>query len=634
MRALNSVPPAAEPPVRATSSAPRASLAWVLPVLVWLGVAATAGIAFWSAPRGFDFLDTGCYFLEYKFPDDVADTHTTYRLFARPFFLMVGGDITAFRVVSWFVVWISAGVLAWGWWRHMGAIFDRRASGLTLVVTSGLFLLAASANYTIKPAALTYNSLNFVGVCFALGLLFDASARFIRGEEGRLAFVEVAVAALVATVDLLIKPTTAAFLVAVICGYCAVSPGLSWMVRKRLALLGSVAGVLGLIVMIVFVGGVGPFLTRVQTLTGILENQAYMDELNTRTLREFREIGAFLAHDLRFVGAALAIACVAVLTVRRSPIWRSWIALGAGIVVFGLWSYSTVEAQLWRGSHQLYFEGIVARLYLGAVLVSAGAVVVSILALPRSQWGTSARELWLKLLVWLILVATPFAGAYGSTTTVYLNGALYAICWLGATLLALLELARIWGTRWLMPFAAVPISVYAVAQLYHGQIQMPYMNPSPLWEQKVPTAVGQDDSMVLLDPAASEFINRTREILQQHGFQPGDDIFCFFNVPGLVYAVGGRSPIIPWYFGRIYVGNPVEELFMQRAGPARREKAWIITQAEVTQFREHFHRGGIPFPEAYEEIGELKNPQSGLPVQLWKRRAATDAPAPTSQTDD
>ncbi|PTY06636.1 hypothetical protein DB347_11390 [Opitutaceae bacterium EW11] len=594
--------------------------------MIWAAFLGAVAIAIWSAPRGFEFLDTGCYFLEYKFPHDVSDTHTTYHLFARPFFLMVGESVVGFRYVSWALVWAATVVLAIGWKRHLDVLDGAQGRVFSYATLLGIFLLVACANYTIKPAALTYNSLNYVAMSLALGGLFGGCARLRRDGGARrwAGVVEIASAAGVALVDMLIKPTTAAYVLGFVVLYAMSSLLIPWQAKKRLLIVGGLAAAVGLSGMIAFVGGVGPFLVRARTLTGILENQAFMQELNTRTLREFRELGSFLVHDLRFASPALVVAGIVLLALRWKPILQRRAAVWLGGLVFALWLASTVEGKLWRGSHGLYFEGIVARLYVGVLLLASGAALISRFAIPTvgGAEGRPARRATAKLLLWVLLVVLPFAGAYGSTTSMYLNGALYSVCWLAATLLALGEIATRWGTGKVVPFVTVPLALFAVAQLYHGQIYLPYMSTAPLWTNTVPTAVGNEHSIVLLDPESSAFINYTRNTLNEHGFKPGDDIFCFFNVPGLVYAVGGRSPVAPWYFGRIYVGNPVEESQMQAAGPERRRRAWLITQAEVTQFRDHFHRGGIDFPEGYEQIGSMLNPQSHLEVKIWKPRSA------------
>jgi hypothetical protein len=591
--------------------------------LIWGCFVATVLIAIWSSRRGFDFLDTGCYFLEYKFPKDVADTHTTYHLIARPFFLLVRQNVVYFRYLSWFFIWASAAVMGWGLWSHFQWLFRSQRQSFSLATAIGVTLLASATNYAIKPAALTYNSLNFVAMAVALGLFFDGITRLSRDvrKTDCLAFAEIAGAALAATIDILVKPTTAVFLDVVIVGYCAVSPSISWRAKKQLGMIAMGAAIVGVAAMILFVGGWGGFIVRVNTLTGLLENHGYMDELYARVWREFGELGRFLAHDLRFAAVALVGATIVLVALRRRPELLLKTAGAAGFVLFFLWLYSTIEGRLWRGSHNFYYDGVVARLYLGATLLATTAAVISRFVVPKAIRPNSEKGVdLLKVLLWLILIFTPFAGAFGTTTSIYLNGALYSACWFGALLLAIAEVARIWRVGRLLPWATIPFAFYAVALLFHGQIYSPYMYPVPLWKHTIPTAIGDAASVVLMDPASNEVINGTRKALEAHGFKSGDDIFCFFNIPGLVYAVGGRSPVVPWYFGRIYGGNTVEEIFMQQAGPERRAHAWLITQADVTQFREHFHRGGINFPEGYEEIASLVNPQSGLPIKIWMPR--------------
>ena len=240
--------------------------------LIWICFAATLGIAIWSSRRGFDFLDTGCYFLEYKFPKDVADTHTTYHLLARPFFLLVGQNVVYFRYLSWLFIWGSAAVMGWGFWSHLQSLFAGQRRAFPITTAIGVMLLASATNYAIKPAALTYNSLNFVAMAVALGLFFDGVTRLSKDvrETSKLALAEIAAAALVATFDILVKPTTAVFLDVVIVAYCAVSPAISWRAKKRLGMIAVSAGVLGVAVMIFFVGGWRAFMVRVNTLTGLL----------------------------------------------------------------------------------------------------------------------------------------------------------------------------------------------------------------------------------------------------------------------------------------------------------------------------------------------------------------------------
>ncbi|WP_404420839.1 hypothetical protein [Nibricoccus sp. IMCC34717] len=592
----------------------------------WLLFAAVLALVWYASPRGFDLLDSGCYYLEYAFPHDSADTHTSYRFFAAPLFAAVGGNIVAFRWLSWVLLWGSAGVLAWGTTRALGlarAHNTRVAPPAFALVLVGL-LHASSPMYAIKPAALTYNSLNLIAVNCALGLFLFGLAGLLQPNPSRRVFVAIGAALTVAGVEFFIKPTTSAFLLVSLCALCLLTPGVPAVLKKRLALAAVVAGVVGLLAMLVFLGGPSAVMTRFGTLLQILENRTYMEVLLTRTAREFGELRAFLVSDL--VRPALALGVGAVLTAFLPARARPWLAGVATIAVFGFWIQRVIEAGLWRGSHQLYMHGLVARAHLTLLLLALGLLAASWLVLRRWRAPACPRTPGWWFLVVPLLGVTPFFGAFGSTTTVYLNGALYTSCSFAALLLVLQRLQLHWQTRALIPVATVAVAGLSLAQLYHGQVMMPYMQNSPLWTQQTPVRFGEAGSVLLVDETSAGYIEKTRSVLEQHGFKKGDDLFCFFNMPGLVFAVGGRSPVIPWYFGRIYVDDPVEEFYMRRAGPDRVRRAWVLTQDDVTRFREHFHRGGIAFPEGYDRLAKFTSPFTALEIGIWKPRDSVAKP--------
>jgi hypothetical protein len=223
-----------------------------------------------------------------------------------------------------------------------------------------------------------------------------------------------------------------------------------------------------------------------------------------------------------------------------------------------------------------------------------------------------------------MLIMLPFAGAFGTTNPIYLNAGFQAACWAAALILLLVVVSRQCGVSALVPVALLPIGVFATAQFFNGHVLHPYGLRTDLFGQNTPTAVGSPSTSLLLDAPTSHFIQNTRQILEANGFKPGDDIFAFFNLPGLVFAVGGRSPIIPWYFGRIYAGNTMEESYMQMAGSERRRHAWVITQADASIFHEHYLRGGLDFPNGYEVIGDLTSPATAMDIKIWKIRAASN----------
>ena len=572
-----------------------------------------AAIAIWASHRGFDLIDGGYYYLTYKFPSDVADTHTSFHLIAGAIFRGLGENIVAFRLTSWALALGSAGILGIALMSYL-----RRAHpGQTaLLPTAAVFfsaVISAFATYTPVPAALTYNSLNSILLVLGSALLLDGAGRIISAEPGdrRFAMIELAAACAVAAVQLFIKPPTAILFGGAVFGFLILSPAIATRLKQRVLLLACGAVVLGLAAFLLVLGSWTAFTARFATFFSISKNSAFTGELLTRLAKDSSDLAVMLAHDLRWVGPLFLVLGVAARFV-PPPIRRALHQWGFAAVI-ALWLALLLSARIWHGAHLFYAEAAITRLWFEAVLITGFA---TLLTTEKSQnWRLTVHS----VLLWAILVILPFAGAFGSTNPLYLNSSLQAPLWFAAAALPLLAGGRLglFSTGLLL----VACSGIATAQLFNGQIAHPYSMTSDLRTQTTPTSIGQSGSVLLLDAPNAHFIQATQEILKKNGFQPGGDIFAFFNLPGLVYAVGGRSPIIPWYFGRIYVNNPVEEIYIRNAGPQRRARAWVITQADAPDFRQHYLNADFNFPDGYVEVGALKNPATAMAIRIWKPRA-------------
>jgi hypothetical protein len=475
-------------------------------------------------------------------------------------------------------------------------------------------VISAFATYTPVPAALTYNSLNSILLVLGCALLLDGAGRIVSAEPGdrRFAVIELAAACAVAAVQLFIKPPTAILFGGGVFGFLLLSPAIGARLKQRVLLLACGAVALGLAAFLLVLGSWTAFTARFATFFSISKNSAFTGELLTRLAKNSSDLAVMLAHDLRWVGPLLLVLGVAARFV-PTPIRRALTQWGFAAVI-ALWLVLLLSAKIWHGAHLFYAEAAVTRLWFEAVLITGFA---TLLTMEKPQnWRLTLHS----VLLWALLVILPFAGAFGSTNPIYLNSSLQAPLWFAAATLPLLAGGRLGliSTGLLL----VACSGIATAQLFNGQIAHPYSMTSDLRTQTTPTSIGQSGSVLLLDAPNAHFIQATQEILKKNGFQPGGDIFAFFNLPGLVYAVGGRSPVIPWYFGRIYVNNPVEEIYIRNAGALRRARAWVITQADAPGFRQHYLNADLNFPDGYVEVGILKNPATAMDIRIWKPRAA------------
>ncbi len=178
-----------------------------------------------------------------------------------------------------------------------------------------------------------------------------------------------------------------------------------------------------------------------------------------------------------------------------------------------------------------------------------------------------------------------------------------------------------WRSVWVTRLGTTLLCAVALAQFFHGFVEAPYRSPGGLRAQTEPTLIGVPATTLRLDPATHAFIAAVQVQLISNGFKPGDDIFAFFNLPGVVFAVGGVSPGHPWYFAGDQSSLDADARRIAAVSPLRRAQAFVITNGNVASFLPQLNQAGVNFPSGYIHCGEpLKNPLTNELVELWRPR--------------
>lgn len=583
----------------------------------------SACLAIWATRHGWDLIDGGAYYLSYKDPADVADIQTSYHILAGWIFRLCHENIVCFRLLSWLTIAIAVFGFVHGLLAHLQFVFRKDLPPISTCSARSFIFLSGFAAFISAPAALTYNSLNVACILVAVGFLLSSTGRMLVGhKQDWLGWAELSAACVVTGIELAIKPPTSLFLFGAILAFCLLSPLLPLRFKAQLLtfVIGGMA--IGVAMIAVFLRSFSALYLRLSDLLRISHNSAYKVELLTRLLGDLRDLGGFIWSDLQLPLLIVLFAIIMSLGASAKRYRARVVAAGFSLAACITWLCVAIYERLWEAGHVFFKRAVIARSYLEAIALCVAVLLIFHFALPKEKTisrTSVALNVHLALLC-LMLIFLPFAGSFGTTNPIYLNAGFQAACWGGTIVVLLVIIARRLSAPAVLPMALLPIGMFATAQFINGHILHPYALRTNLFEQDTPTAIGSPATILLLDGPTSAFIRESRQALDANGFKPGDDIFAFFNLPGLVFALGGRSPIIPWYFGRIYNGDAIEESYMAEAGEERRRRAWIITQADVTVFREHFHRGGLEFPEDYSVIGRLTNPSDALDVKIWKRR--------------
>lgn len=191
---------------------------------------------------------------------------------------------------------------------------------------------------------------------------------------------------------------------------------------------------------------------------------------------------------------------------------------------------------------------------------------------------------WLPLILMLLLLLLPFIISVGTNNFITIQILLSIGAWIPIIVLLAALQSAILGQSFLY-LTVAGISVLSAWYALTNMHAFPYGLYGNLSAQKYLTQV--NSSSLYLDANSSYIIEKTREQLKNCGFKPKDYLLGLTDMPGLIYAVEGRSPGCPWYFG-LYAGSDKFAKFCLSLAPDTKP-AYILLgsyQGQVEGFSE------------------------------------------------
>jgi hypothetical protein len=573
-----------------------------------------------NSDRGLDFTDEGMYLLAVKYPREITATPTWWHWLLAPLFDLTGGDVPRWRQLGVTLTFLSGAAFGW----TMAALTARRSGADTFVGRLALAALIGAANllgYSIFLPTPSYNLLttwivNGAALCFVLALQQPASPRhsawmFVTGLAVGLSFI----ARFPTTVGLITLFGVVRLL----------WPGAG--LRVRVSALVWLAGGALTALAVFFLLGPNPsdWLTisrRGLELNRIIDGGERLEAIHWRYWKEWNKIvfPGFVEHTRTTSLTALAIGVLVRLMPRgvRRPL--ASVALAA---VFGLFTFWSVRYM--QMADPANYINTIAMFYGSWLVVVLGSLPLWTMdraemfsAVTHRTVPVDGHPLALALLI-LMLIALPFANAIGTNNMLH-NNLIYSIApWLAAVAYIMRRSTSAErGVMARVTFAGAAVVCYMQVTL--GAQHATYRLNAPLDQQSVATPLGSPPSTLRLDPPTSRFLLDMRQLLSANGFKDDQDLLAFFNMPGVVFAVGGKSPGTYW-FNEAYRGSRAfAEYTLKLIGPERTRKSFLIEEDKSHPWIENLDALGVQFPEGYERIGELTIPWSRTAVRIWRPR--------------
>lgn len=155
------------------------------------------------------------------------------------------------------------------------------------------------------------------------------------------------------------------------------------------------------------------------------------------------------------------------------------------------------------------------------------------------------------------------------------------------------------GLRRFAATASASLLLLTAAVFAEHQIHRPYGLPSPLYEQTERTPLLPE---LRVDRATRQLVEDLHARLIEAGFAPGDPLVALDFMPGLVYAVGGRSPGFPFYA----FDKPAQNCWALERAKLDRPPFLLLGQDMLAA--QHACIRSFEFPEQFRRVAVLRNP--------------------------
>jgi len=529
----------------------------------------------WALNKGLDLTDESCALLLLAEPPKYSYI-TSYHLIVSRLPRLLGNEVCNYRlfllISRVFAATLLAGAIC-AWCRL-------RVSGFNDEKSACFWVLSVTANmvaYAFLPPAFTYNALTSFLLLSATALIFYGNARLAPDFDAQEKLCLIGAGAF-AGLCFFAKPTsTAAFFVLVF----SLAPKRRWSSSILCMLLGAAVGVA-----VYFTAFDNPLLWL--NRSSILLENAWRDGVHSpvQLLRDYCLDGV---RNLSRAAIAIGPMVLSYWLCKRRR-FKVYARVGALISVVVSIIYMTISHYFLK-ANLYYVVGVLSLITMMRYLAMKGV-------------SPPQRNSFYRTLLFLALL--PFALSCGTDTNLFEHAASNIAPWV-----MMVSICTACCKQWPVAFNAssIAISMFSIWLFFYGYLWHPYRLLAPLFRQDVKAEAGTVLAGLYLDQQTAHLIERLQITLTQAGFCKGDPIIALYEMPGLVYAAGGRSVGIPWFR---YVTQNIACAGISRLSEEHAPRIFLLLAGDkapdiTAKISQTLARQGAPYPQAFDSCGLIED---------------------------
>ena len=494
----------------------------------------------WGLNKGFDLTDEGFYMVSYSEPDKVLPIWR-YEILLQPFIGWMDLGVIGYRTLRLIMtiaasVFFASGFHKWmlcnNWFQKNGGTGQ---AGIIIWIIIGSLL-----SYSLFPATLSYNSLTLINLLFTTGAFFFFITTS-KQSSGWKPSLWLSVVGIALCLQLFTKFTTGGvFTIFILFILSLIRANQDANVMRLIKDVGFIS--LGIITCLIYSNSAGGSV--------VLWFNEFREALEAMESYGIDRIVATYGKSLNdafqaAVWTKLEIPIALFIVIKlREKIKKKIFLLGITAIFLYILYQVKVENWFSSGTKGMFNAFNVYLLFL--VLL----VTFVVAYFNKRHWNVfdlhpDTREV---IIIFITLLFIPFIGSFGTNNSLTLQSIQYLFAWFALYLFFFHFLSRRLNNKWVPQILFISIALVATVQTINGYVHNPYRLNGSLMEQNEELLDIARLKGLKLHPTTASYISKTNELLAtQSTFQENDPIISINGTPGIVYALGGKTPGPAWY---------------------------------------------------------------------------------------
>ena len=594
-----------------------------LPLLLfsWLLCLLMLFIIVISLDKGFDFTDEGYFLLDYKYVDIYRGGVHNYHLIITKLTDWLNPTILGYRWMSLGLTILSSFILSIGLHKWLDTNYSNNANtlnrGFSFVlsfISIGNFLYYFGGFQTIHNNTLT-NFFIQVATGLVLYLISSDPGVFIKSK---LNMILIWTTGIICGFLFFVKfPTAISLFFLIVVVFITYLRKQSYKYLLYFTLLLTSGAVCGICLYFLFVQDYHEWVVN-------FENAYFMlsDHSPTMLLKNYlKSLSDLVKFSVVYFSWLIVIPIFVVfkkyfLTTFSPEKVRNIIVIFLSLCII-LFTYEIIHFKFYRS---VFATNRPINAYFYIIIISFQTVLLLVFSLRAKLSRVTLESFYNKILIMAYLFIVPFLGSFGTANPLFLNVLIHLAPWFAIIIFLTIELSDYIKNHVVQAIFIIIPALVTTSQVIDGNIYTPYytsfrnLNHAAYFDQtqsadELPLLAG-----VKIDKDSKKFLLELKILLDNNNFKAGYPIFGF-HLAGVVYALGGTSPGMPYYFNILKRDCIAMARFELRNNPP------IIMLTDNNPINEELlscmKEKGIIYPENYELRGEVYFPNVGGMLKVY-----------------